>query len=87
MEELVTEIAKMLVDHPEDIQVKAVVSTNHTIFELRAHPHDVGKLIGREGRTINAIRSLLIAAGARRNRRFSVTVIDKDDSAAAVSAD
>ena len=63
MRELVEDIAKALVDHPEGVQVKAVEGSQVTVLELRVHPEDLGKVIGRQGRTAKAIR----AAGRRRN--------------------
>ena len=63
MKELVEEIAKALVDHPEGVQVNAVDGSQVTVLELRVHPEDLGKVIGRQGRTAKAIRTLLGAAG------------------------
>ena len=57
MNELVEAIARALVDHPEDVQVKSVDGSQVTVLELRVHPEDLGKVIGRQGRTAR-IRSL-----------------------------
>jgi uncharacterized protein len=77
MKELVEEIARALVDHPEDVRVTMLRSSNVSLIELRTHPTDLGKVIGRQGRTINAIRTLLVAAGAKLKTRFSLEVIEE----------
>ncbi len=63
MKELVEEIAKALVDHPEQVIVNAVEGEQVTVLELRVAPDDLGKVIGRQGRTVKSIRTLLGAAG------------------------
>ena len=59
MRELVESIAKALVDHPDDVIVNAVDGEQVTVLELRVHPEDLGKVIGRQGRTAKSIRTLL----------------------------
>ncbi len=61
MKELVEAIARALVDHPEDVQVKSVEGSQVTVLELRVHPEDLGKVIGRQGRTAKAMRNANIA--------------------------
>jgi len=88
MKELVQNIAKALVDHPEGVQVDAVEGTDVTILQLRAHPDDIGKVIGREGRTAKAIRTLLGAAGMKLRKRFTLEIVEEkqaDQKAAAGS--
>ncbi len=58
MRELVESIAKALVDHPEEVKVKSVEGEQVTVLELRVHPEDLGKVIGRQGRTAKSIRTL-----------------------------
>jgi len=53
MKELIEAIAKALVDHPEQVQVRVVEGEQVTVLELRVHPEDLGKVIGRQGRTAN----------------------------------
>ena len=72
MKELVEDIARALVDHPEDVQVRAVDGSQVTVLELRVHPEDLGKVIGRQGRTAKAVRTLLGAAGMKLKKRNSV---------------
>jgi uncharacterized protein len=76
MRELVENIAKKLVDHPEDVEVRAIEGTQVTVFELQTHPDDLGKIIGRDGRTAQAIRTLLVATGIRLHRRFKLEILD-----------
>ena len=63
MKVLVEDIAKALVDHPEQVQVKAVEGEQVTVLELRVAPDDLGKVIGRQGRTAKSIRTLLGRGG------------------------
>jgi len=63
MKELVESIARALVDHPEEVQVRSVEGSQATILELRVHPEDLGKVIGRQGRTARRCATLLGAAG------------------------
>jgi uncharacterized protein len=77
MKELVQDIAKALVDHPEGVQVTSVEGTDVTILQLRAHPDDIGKVIGREGRTAKAIRTLLGAAGMKLRKRFTLEIVEE----------
>ncbi len=65
MKEFVEYVAKALVDHPEEVQVNEVSSERVTIFELRVAKEDVGKVIGRQGRTAKAFRTLLAAVSAK----------------------
>ena len=60
MKELVESIARALVDHPEEVNVRSVEGSQATILELRVHPEDLGKVIGRQGRTAKAVRTLLM---------------------------
>ena len=76
MKELVEAIAKALVDHPEDVQVKSVEGSQVTVLELRVHPEDLGKVIGRQGRTAKAIRTLLGASGMKLHKRFTLEILE-----------
>jgi hypothetical protein len=69
-------VVKGLVSHPEDVTVTPVPRESLTIYELRMHPDDVGKVIGRQGITINALRSLLLAGSAKRNLRCSLEIVE-----------
>ncbi len=76
MKELVTEIAKALVDSPEDVVVREVAGEQVTVLELRVAPTDLGKVIGKQGRTARSIRTLLGAAGMKMNRRFTLEILE-----------
>jgi predicted RNA-binding protein YlqC (UPF0109 family) len=69
-------VVKNLVQHPEEVTVTPVEREGTTIYELRLHPSDVGKVIGRQGMTINAIRSLLLAGSARKGLRCSLEIVE-----------
>jgi len=76
MKDLVEAIARALVDHPEDVQVRAVDGEQATVLELRVHPDDLGKVIGRQGRTAKAIRTLLGAAGMKMHKRLTLEILE-----------
>jgi predicted RNA-binding protein YlqC (UPF0109 family) len=76
MKALVEEIAKALVDHPESVAVNAVEGEQVTVLELRVHPEDLGKVIGRQGRTAKSIRTLLGAAGMKLKKRFTLEILE-----------
>lgn len=76
MKHLVEEIAKALVDTPSDVNVREVDGDRVTVLQLRVSPEDVGKIIGKQGRTARSIRSLLSAAGTKLNRRFDLSILE-----------
>jgi predicted RNA-binding protein YlqC (UPF0109 family) len=75
MNELVKFIAQSLVDHPEDVKVNEVEGEQSVIIELRVHPDDMGKVIGKQGRIAKAIRTVVKAAAARDNKRVTVEIL------------
>lgn len=76
MKVLVEEIAKALVDAPDEVQVREVSGDSATVLELRVAPGDLGKVIGKQGRTARSVRTLLGAAGMKVNRRFSLEIVE-----------
>ncbi len=76
MQEFLEYVVKGLVQKPEAVTVTPVERAGVTMYELRLDPEDVGKIIGRQGVTINAIRSLLLAGGAKKGLRCSVEIIE-----------
>ena len=76
MKELVAEIAKVLVDSPDDVNVREVEGEQVTVLELRVAPGDLGRVIGKQGRTARSIRTLLAAAGVKANRRFTLEILE-----------
>ena len=76
MQEFLEFIIKGLVQHPEAVTVTPVERAGTTIYELRLEPSDVGKIIGRQGATINAIRSLLLAGSTQKGLRCAVEIVE-----------
>jgi uncharacterized protein len=76
MKQLIEEIAKALVDIPEEVAVKAVEGEQVTVLELKVAPSDLGKVIGKQGRTARSIRTILGAAGMKLNRRFTLEILE-----------
>ena len=77
MKNLVEVIAKALVDHPDDVKVATVEGPQATVVELRVHPEDLGKVIGRQGRTAKAMRTLLGASGMKVHKRFTLEILEE----------
>ena len=69
-------VVKGLVQKPEAVSVTPTDRAGMTIYELRLDPQDVGKVIGRQGQTINAIRSLLTAGSAKKGIRCSMEIVE-----------
>lgn len=79
MNQLVETICKSLVDHPENVEVTQIDGEQTTILELRVNPSDLGKVIGKQGRTARAIRTILAAAGMKKGRRYNLEIIESFD--------
>lgn len=69
-------VVKGLVQHPEEVSVTPVERGGQTIYELRLNPSDAGRVIGKQGQTINAIRTLLQAGSAKQGLRCTMELID-----------
>ena len=78
MKDLVEMIAKALVDNPEKVHVSLLEGEQTSILELKVAPEDLGKVIGKQGRTARAIRVILGAAGMKLKRRFNLEIIEKN---------
>ncbi len=76
MEELITVIAKSLVDQPDAVKVTSKVDEDSVTIELGVAPEDLGKVIGKQGRTARALRSLLTAAAAKVDQRCRLEIIE-----------
>jgi predicted RNA-binding protein YlqC (UPF0109 family) len=76
MQEFLEYVIKGLVQNPGAVTVTPVERAGMTIYELRLDPGDIGKIIGRQGMTINAIRSLLFAGSAKKGLRCSIEIIE-----------
>ena len=76
MKELVEAIAKALVDKPEAVVVNTVEGEQVTVLELKVDPADLGKVIGRQGRTAKSIRTILGAAGMKMKKRLTLEILE-----------
>jgi predicted RNA-binding protein YlqC (UPF0109 family) len=76
MKELLEAMARALVDHPDQVRVRAVEGEEVTVLELRVDPSDLGKVIGREGRMALAIRTILSAAGMKLRKRVTLQILE-----------
>lgn len=76
MKELIEFIAKELVENPEEVRITEIDGERTIVFELRCNPDDVGKVIGKSGKTVGAIRTLLSTVAARQGRRAMLEVVE-----------
>ncbi|OQX17905.1 MAG: RNA-binding protein [Desulfobulbaceae bacterium A2] len=76
MQELVRFIAGRLVDHPDAVQVLAREDEENLVVELRVHQQDLGKVIGKQGRTAKAIRALLGTAAQRQGKKARLDIVE-----------
>ena len=82
MQAFLEQVVKGLVDHPDAVNITEVEQERTTVYELRLDPSDIGRVIGRSGRTVNAIRTLLQAGSAKAGKFTRLDIIDeKEDSA------
>ena len=75
MQELVEYLVKALVEHPEQVSVSAVTGERTVIFEVKVAREDIGKVIGKEGRIANAIRTVVKAAAMKQGQKVTVEII------------
>ncbi len=76
LKDLVSTIAEALVDEPDEVEVDEIDEGDSTTIELRVAPDDIGKVIGKDGRTAQSIRALLSAASAKAGRRVHLDIVD-----------
>jgi len=76
MVNLVAEIAKALVDAPENVTVQAIQDGESTVLRLSVAPGDIGKVIGKQGRTARSLRTILAAASMKRKHRFALDIVE-----------
>jgi predicted RNA-binding protein YlqC (UPF0109 family) len=79
MKEFVEYVVKALVDYPDEVNVREVDGERTVVFELRLNKTDIGKVIGKNGRTITALRSLLTSAAAKQGRRAVLEIIEDQE--------
>lgn len=76
LERALTHLVGKIVDHPDEVSVTSVASQRGEVLEIRVHPDDLGRVIGRSGRTAKALRTVVSALAG--NRRVRVDVVDQD---------
>ncbi len=76
MTDLMAEIARALVDSPESVSVEAIQEGDGTVLRLRVAASDVGKVIGKQGRTARSLRTILSAASMKQKHRFSLDIVE-----------
>lgn len=76
MQELIEFIAKKMVEHPDDVQVTIVEGEENQNYELRVNPEDMGRIIGKNGRTAKAIRTLVSSAAAKSNVFTNLEIVE-----------
>ena len=76
---LVSEIAQALVDDPDAVRVEAIMDQDTAVLRLEVAPADVGKVIGKQGRTARSLRTILGAASMKHRRRFALDIVEADD--------
>jgi len=81
VEELVREIARALVDDPAAVLVQSVDRDDNTVLKLRVAPQDVGKVIGKQGRTARSVRTILGAVSMKLHHRYTLDIMEEDDEA------
>lgn len=74
--DLISYITVNLVDHPDDVSIQRAERQGREVFQVRVHPDDLGKVIGKGGQTARAIRTLLMAISARSDRRLALEILD-----------
>ncbi len=79
MTELIAEMARALVDKPESVSVEALSDGDGTVLRLRVAQTDVGKVIGKQGRTARSMRTILSAASMKLKHRFSLDIVEEGD--------
>lgn len=77
IKELIDYIAKSLVDHAERVEINEISGTQTNVIELKVAKEDVGKIIGKSGRTADAIRTILNCCAAKHNKRYILHIIDE----------
>jgi predicted RNA-binding protein YlqC (UPF0109 family) len=77
MQSFLEYVVKGLVEYPDDVTITPIQREGTTVYELRLHAQDIGKVIGRQGMTINAIRSLLLAGSAKKGMRCTLEIVEE----------
>lgn len=81
VEDLVREIARALVDEPEAVEIQSVSREENTVLKLRVAPQDVGKVIGKQGRTARSMRTILGAVSMKLHHRYTLDILEEGEEA------
>jgi predicted RNA-binding protein YlqC (UPF0109 family) len=76
--DLVREIARALVDEPDAVEVETVTRDENTVLRLKVAPQDVGKVIGKQGRTARSVRTILGAVSMKVHHRYTLDILEED---------
>ncbi|MCJ7656758.1 MAG: KH domain-containing protein [Candidatus Atribacteria bacterium] len=76
MRELIELIIKGIVDNPDKVEINEIIGEKSSIFEVRVDPNDIGKVIGRQGRNIKSIRTIVNAAAQKDDKRVVLEIVD-----------
>lgn len=76
MKDLLEYLAKSLVDNPDDVRVEVIEGERSVILQLKVHPDDIGKVIGKQGRIAQALRTLVKAAATKQGKNAIVEILD-----------
>ena len=76
---LMEQVVKMLVEKPDEVKLDTKDEDGETVFYLNVAPQDLGRVIGKQGRTARSLRALLEAAGERQNRRCDLEILEEDE--------
>jgi uncharacterized protein len=79
VDQLVLEIARALVDDPAAVEVETVARDENTVLRLRVAPQDVGKVIGKQGRTARSVRTILGAVSMKLRHRYTLDILEEDE--------
>ena len=81
MRQLIEDIAKALVDIPDEVSVREVQGEQVTVLELKVAPSDLGKVIGKQGRTARSVRTILGAVSMKLHHRYTLDILEEDEGA------
>ena len=76
MKDLITEIVKALVDQPDEVSVNEIGGDHTSVLEVRVAKTDMGKVIGKQGRTAQAIRTIISAAAGKKRKRYIMEIVE-----------
>ena len=76
MRELIELIIKGIVDNPDKVEINEIIGERSSIFEVRVDSNDIGKVIGRQGRNIKSIRTIVNAAAQKNDKRVIIEIVD-----------